>query len=315
MSEYTIGEGDGTRIAIVQQSAKDTIATSPTWDVQRLDRFNIQAEQTFVDSEEFNSDRDNRGGFLTQAMGRGQMSGPLIFGESDKLLAAGMHGAWATNALSIGTAANLYAIERMIDLGTTDDYLRFWNSRVNRMELNFPASGKSTLTLDWVANRFATGAGAISGSTYPAQSLTKPPATVECISNVAWSGFGDSLTPIVQNVKITIDHGLEPRATWDSVNPLNFRRGGAVVTWEIDAYMDTHAMYAAALARDVCAFGFRVLSAPGASTYYYFQSLEIEWQRPETTEVRTRSDIMVKLIGRARKNSTATSLKITRVVA
>lgn len=315
MSENTIGEGDGTRIAIVQQSGKDTVATSPTWDVQRLERFGLQAEQTFVDGEEFNSDRDNRGGYLTQAMGRGPMSGPLIFGESDKLLAAGMHGAWATNTLEIGTAANLYLIERMTDLGATDDYMRFWNSRVSRMELNFPSDGKSTMTLDWMATRFATGAGAIAGSTYPAQSLTKPPATVECISNVSWSSFGSGLTPIVQAVKITIDHNLDPRRTWDSVNPLNFRRGGAIVTIEVDAYMDTHAMYAAALARDVCSLDFRVKSAPGATTYYRFIAQEIEWMGADTSEVRTRSDIMLKLRGRARKNSTSSSLKITRVVA
>lgn len=304
MSISTIANGDGSRICRLSQSGyivppDGALPTAPTWNTMRLDRFGLDIKQTVRDSEEMNPDRKFRGTYRTAIDVVGGLGGGLIYSEHDTLLLDGLHSSgWSSNQAVIGSVRRWALYEETMELGVTDLYKRFVNTLVNKMTLTFPSDGKAMIEQELVGTHLLTDDAEIADSVYAAQSYSALPGTVESIYNETQSGLPTGADPLIESVKITIDHNLERRAYWRSPYSLGFRRGRAKVDIEIKCYADTAKLYQAAVERSTLNFRFDWGGESGSRYQFYLANNEIV--QVTTDERSSGKDSMITLLARAK---------------
>lgn len=309
MTAATIATGRGTRTAYVSQTTFNSINSAPSFQNLRPTRFSMRPNIEKGTSQEYTTDRNVRGDFMTSKGASGRLEGELHYGTWDALMAHAFYSTWTSNVLTIGSTPSFFTLEDTYELGVLDQYQRFVGCMVNGMDLTFQPNDTVRIGFDIIAREMTAGTTAITGATYTSASTSRMPATTEQITGVTFDGI--SFAPIVRSLSLRIENNLIKRPVFDDPRSVQFGLGMADVTGELEVYFDTYQAYQEIYTQSDARLTFVVGLETPSRYQIYIHSMK--WGDGEIMPRERDNDILVRMPFRSMYGgATNGSLRITR---
>jgi hypothetical protein len=263
-----------------------------------------------VQSQEIRTDRSISDQFVTGLDVAGGFDFELSEDAFDDFLESVFHNAWSTDTLTIGTSDFSYSFEKEFQLAATQ-YQTYTGMRSNGMTLNFEFGQLVTGNFSFMGAGSATSATSAVGSGSTAALTTTTPFNAS--SEFGSLEIDDVASSIcIQSLTLTVNNNMRSIECLGNAAPADQRKGTALVTVDINAYLDADswAEYENALSQTSIDLEWSITKGGAA---YSFDVPNLKWsgESPQATGLDT--DVFVSLSGTALYDTgTSTSITIVR---
>lgn len=305
-----IGDSSQTRVALVPEVTLGTTPATPTFVNHRYNSETLKINRGNVTSDEIREDGNVTDLIQVSGAAAGGLSGEMSYGTNDLILESALGGAWSTNVLTNAQAISGFTIEKTIELGATDAYLRHTGMVANTFGLNVRANQIVTWNSDFLGLGGSTDTAIITGATYTAAN-TK--AVLSAGTGFASLSAGGT-TPIITGLTLNTTRNLRQQQQAGSLDAAGIGTGRFVVTGEIDAYFENATLYDLFLAGTASALSFNI--GTETNEKYTFSVPKIKFSDGEVLAGGNDQDMMVRLPYQGIYDSgIGGTLRITRAVA
>lgn len=244
-----IAEASQSRLAYVVETTPGVIPANPTWQTLRLVNESIRLAKQTVTSDELRGD-----GNVTSIIdvGRsvdGSISGEFSYATFDDLLEGLFRGAWTANVLKNGIAHKTFALEKTLEQGATDTFIRYRGCRINSLDLSLDTRAliRANFGLMGIGSPTPTNA-ILTGATYLGATTTPVLSSNANVGSLAVGGI--SASPKIRSLSLSIRSGIYQNDVIGQYEPDSHGLGRFEVSGRIQAYFEALDLYNALVNHD-----------------------------------------------------------------
>lgn len=230
-----------TRLAYVSESAWGTTPSTPGYQNLRYTGESLNVDTTNTTSNEIRADRNVSDLIKIGSGASGGINFELSYSTLDDLLEGVFQSTWSSDVLKNGQTAKSFSLEKTIELGASDEYLRYTGMVPNTFSLDVTAGQIITGSVDFMGKGGATSASAISGSTYTSANTKGVMSAANDFASLSLDSL--SPTPSIQTISLNINNNLRAQQAVGSVDAVGIGSGRFEVTGSLQAYFESKALY------------------------------------------------------------------------
>lgn len=303
-----------TQIALIAETSFGVTPTGvgqPAFKNLRVTGESMAPTRQNTATNEIRSDRNIPSLIYTSGGAEGSLEFELGHASFDDILAAVLMGAWSTDVLKNGATQTSFTLEKLMEMGATDQYHRYLGLVLDQLSLSL-AVGEIVRGSVSAQSKLPTTATAIlTGATYAAASTVDPYSTGAGFASLTMTGI---TAPILTAVQLQVANNLRRRDKLGSTDPDSFGYGRCNVSGSIDAYFSDAELLAAFLAGTASSLSFTLGSTTAQKQTWSIPN--IKFTSCEVTNPGVDQDVMVRLGFQGLYSSgDAASIKVTRNVA
>lgn len=304
------------RLAYVPETAWGTTPSTPAFENLRYTGETLNIDHTNTTSNEIRADRNVSDLILVGSGASGGFGFELSYGTLDDLLEGLFQSTFSTDVLKNGSTASSFTLEKTLELGTTDSFLRYTGMVPNTMSLSMTAGEIITGNFDFMGKGGSEASTAIASSTYASANTKK----VMSASNdfAALSLDSISPTPLIHAMTLNITNNLREQKALGSSDSVGIGSGRFEVTGTIEAYYSDSLLYKKYLAGTAGALSCTLGSVTGEK--YTLSLPNIKFQTGKAQGGGNDQDVFASMTFQALYDTTGSpanncTAKLTRAVA
>lgn len=308
-----IAEASQSRLAYVVETVIGTTPATPSFQTLRYTSESIRRDKRTVTSDEVRGDGNVPAPVDVGASVSGNINAELSYGTFDVFFESLFRSAWATNVLKNGITPKGVTLEKTLETGTTDSFLRYRGCKIGSLDLDITA--REIVKANWGVMGIDNPAGTtspISGATYAAATTTPPLNATQNVAALAIGGITGS--PKVRSVQLRFQNEMYDNDVVGQYAPDSQGQGRFLVTGSIDTYFEDLNLYNAIVGHDDVTLSITIGAASGAKYTISVPKIKLASGAPviggNNQAVRLQPDISAYY-----DSSSAATCTITRAVA
>ena len=167
-------------------------------------------------------------------------SGDLNIDPPLRVALSGAEVVTAANAVNASNGKNSYTIEKMVETGSPDQYLRFTGSRLNTMSMTVSPGGIATGAVGIMGAGHSTGTAILSGATYT-EANTNPVLAAPSAANVFVGGTTTAL--YFTELSWNLNNNLRAQEAVSYLTPQGVGYGRREISGTMNAYFEDLDLY------------------------------------------------------------------------
>mgnify|MGYP001586219309 CR=1 FL=1 len=304
-------EADQVSVYIYEETSWGALSTALAMSAVPITGHNLGMDKTTIVSDTIRSDRMVDTVVATSTSASGSIDFDFQYEETfNKLLAAAVGGAWATNVLVQGTTKKSYSIEAKYP-----DIVQFSSirgARVSEFNLNIPVGQKATGSCRYLGKSKAAAGTSIAASVaaYAANQVYSANADLGTLKE-----GGAALSTVIKSITLNIAANTRLITGVTQAAPFGINLGVLDITGSIEAYFEDLVLLNKFLNHTKSSLEF-TLTTSGGGKSYLFLIPAIYYAGTGGNEVVTgkNTEVMLTLPFQAVKDSvTGNEISITRV--
>lgn len=225
------------QLAFVAENTWATTPSNPSFNKLRVTSESLTHNIQNVTSNEIRPDADVSDLIQVGASAEGDFGFELSHGsEFDTLFEHALRGTFSSSRLDAGTAKKSMTLEKMFEVGSPDEFLRFEGCRIGNLNLNFRAQEIITGTISVMGKQGTTAQAELSGATY-ADANTNDVMAAPDVASISIGGVSGSIFLI--QLSLQIGNNLRAQNALANLNAIGIGYGQRDVTGSMEVYFDS----------------------------------------------------------------------------
>lgn len=284
------------QFAAVEEVTWGTTPATPTFQKLRITSESLTHNIENTVSNEIRPDADVSDLIQVGASATGDFGFELSYGSDfDMLLEHALRGAFVSSRLDAGTSRKSFTFEKLFEVGSPDEYLRFVGCRVGTLGLNFQAGQIITGTASVTGKQGSAAQSAISGATYSAANTNAVMAAPD-VGSIAIGGV--SGTFFLTQLSLQVGNNLRAQNALGELNAIGVGYGLRDVTFSFQAYFDgvSRSIYDDFVSGTEATLSWQ--ASDGTNTYT-FNLPRVKYSTGRVVAGGNNQDVFVEIDGRA----------------